>query len=167
MIARRARSSTAARLFRGTLAFLLAAAVSVPETLAQGPYFYPAKGQSADQQNRDRYECHNWAVGQTGYDPSNPPPQGGSAPPPTSSAARGAVGGAAVGAVGGAIGGNAGKGAAIGAATGAIVGGVRRRNQERQQQAAQSQQASASASGRDAYNRALTACMQGRGYTAN
>ena len=167
MIARRARSSTAARLFRGTLAFLLAAAVSVPETLAQGPYFYPAKGQSADQQNRDRYECHNWAVGQTGYDPSNPPPQGGSAPPPTSSAARGAVGGAAVGAVGGAIGGNAGKGAAIGAATGAIVGGVRRRNQERQQQAAQSQQASANAAGRDAYNRALTACMQGRGYTAN
>ena len=149
------------------LALLLAAAAAVPETLAQGLYFYPAKGQSADQQSRDQYECHNWAVGQTGYDPANPPPQGASAPPPTSSAARGAFGGAAVGAIGGAIGGNAGKGAAIGAATGAIVGGFRRRNQERQQQAAQSQQQAANAAGRDAYNRALSACMQGRGYTVN
>jgi len=23
---------------------------------------YPAKGQSAEQQSRDRYECHTWAV---------------------------------------------------------------------------------------------------------
>ncbi|HYC13432.1 MAG TPA: glycine zipper family protein [Stellaceae bacterium] len=167
MTPRRARSTVTARFLRGTLALLLATALSVPETLAQGPYFYPAKGQSSDQQNRDQFECHNWAVGQTGFDPSNPPPQGGSAPPPTSSAARGAVGGAAVGAVGGAIGGNAGKGAAIGAASGAIVGGVRRRNQERQQQAAQSQQAAANSASRDNYNRALSACMQGRGYTAN
>lgn len=31
---------------------------------------YPAQGQSADQQGRDRYECHTWAVGQSGFDPS-------------------------------------------------------------------------------------------------
>lgn len=31
---------------------------------------YPARGQSADQQGRDRYECHTWAVGQSGFDPA-------------------------------------------------------------------------------------------------
>lgn len=30
---------------------------------------YPAKGQSAEQQSRDRYECHTWAVSQSGFDP--------------------------------------------------------------------------------------------------
>ncbi|MGE5201258.1 MAG: glycine zipper family protein, partial [Acidobacteriota bacterium] len=162
MTAKRTRSATAGRLLCGALALLLAATATPPQSRAQGPYFYPAKGQSADQQKKDQSECHGWAVSQAGYDPTRPPQQA-SAPPPTSSAARGAVGGAAVGAIGGAIGGNAGKGAAIGAATGAIVGGVRRREQTRQQQAAQSQAASADAAGRDAYNRALTACMQGRG----
>ena len=31
---------------------------------------YPAHGQSAEQTDRDRYECHTWAVRQTGFDPS-------------------------------------------------------------------------------------------------
>lgn len=31
---------------------------------------YPARGQSDDQRSQDRYECHRWAVGQTGFDPS-------------------------------------------------------------------------------------------------
>ncbi|HKI75119.1 MAG TPA: DUF6515 family protein, partial [Pseudomonadales bacterium] len=31
---------------------------------------YPAKGQSQDQLDKDRYECHRWAVSQTGFDPS-------------------------------------------------------------------------------------------------
>lgn len=31
---------------------------------------YPANGQSVDQQGRDRYECHGWAVGQSGFDPA-------------------------------------------------------------------------------------------------
>lgn len=35
-------------------------------------YVYPKKGQSAQQQAKDRYECHHWAVGQTGFDPSQP-----------------------------------------------------------------------------------------------
>jgi len=33
-------------------------------------YLYPKSGQSAEQQARDRYECHRWAVGQTGFDPT-------------------------------------------------------------------------------------------------
>jgi hypothetical protein len=31
---------------------------------------YPARGQSTEQQARDRYECHSWAVGQSGFDPA-------------------------------------------------------------------------------------------------
>ena len=37
-------------------------------------YAYPKGGQSMEQQTRDRDECHKWAVGQTGYDPSQPSP---------------------------------------------------------------------------------------------
>lgn len=32
-------------------------------------YVYPAQGQSEQQQSDDRYECHRWAVTETGYDP--------------------------------------------------------------------------------------------------
>lgn len=35
-------------------------------------YVYPKNGQSAEQQSKDRYECHRWAVGQTGFDPTQP-----------------------------------------------------------------------------------------------
>ena len=41
-------------------------------------YMYPRNGQSPDQQARDRYECHHWAVEQTGFDPTRP--DGGVAP---------------------------------------------------------------------------------------
>jgi hypothetical protein len=32
-------------------------------------YVYPAQGQSEQQQADDRYDCHRWAVDQTGYNP--------------------------------------------------------------------------------------------------
>lgn len=35
-------------------------------------YVYPIRGQSDDLQSRDRYECHRWAISQTGFDPSEP-----------------------------------------------------------------------------------------------
>jgi hypothetical protein len=31
---------------------------------------YPKNGQSESQQSKDKYECHHWAAGQTGFDPS-------------------------------------------------------------------------------------------------
>jgi opacity protein-like surface antigen len=37
-----------------------------------GILIYPKNGQSPDQQSADRYACHSWAVGQTGFDPSEP-----------------------------------------------------------------------------------------------
>jgi hypothetical protein len=33
---------------------------------------YPKNGQSKDQQAADEYECHNWAKGQSGFDPTQP-----------------------------------------------------------------------------------------------
>jgi hypothetical protein len=41
-------------------------------------YVYPRSGQAAEQQAADRYECHSWARGQTGFDPLQPAPADGS-----------------------------------------------------------------------------------------
>ncbi|HEY1283457.1 MAG TPA: DUF6515 family protein [Steroidobacteraceae bacterium] len=35
-------------------------------------FIYPKNGQSEEQQGRDRYECHSWASGQSGFDPTQP-----------------------------------------------------------------------------------------------
>jgi hypothetical protein len=41
-------------------------------------FVYPQSGQSAEQQANDKYQCHQWALGQTGFDPTQP---AGSVPP--------------------------------------------------------------------------------------
>ena len=130
---------------------------------AQQPIFYPAKGQSGQQQNRDQGECQVWAQQTTGINPANlPPPQ---APQQTGPAVGGGerIRGAARGAIVGEIaGGHGGEGAAIGA----MVGGARaRRNQAAANQQAQQQAESQYASRISTYNRAVGACMEGRGYT--
>ena len=149
-------------------------ASTIAETaVAQQLFIYPAQGQTPEQQNRDRYECHTWATQQTGYDPTRPQSGYAAAPPPQNEPQqggllRGAGRGAAVGAIGGAIGGNAGKGAAIGALAGGLIGGMRRRNQQRRQESQwqnyQAQQQAARTSQVSSYNRAMAACLNGRGY---
>jgi len=49
--------------------------IRAPEPLpAPAPmYFYPERGQEAALQERDRYECYRWAVGQSGFDPGMTP----------------------------------------------------------------------------------------------
>lgn len=151
----------------GVMSLLLMLLMTDPGA-AQNIVAYPAKGQSQEQQERDRFDCYNWATQQTGYNPQAQ--QFGSTAPPTSggpTVMRGAARGAAVGAVGGAIGGDAGKGAAIGAATGGLLSGMRRRDAEMQQSQMQQQQAAASAQQSAGFNRAMGACLQGRGYTVN
>jgi OmpA family protein len=149
----------------------LAWALAVTQPASAQLYVYPEKGQSAQQQQKDQGECHGWAMQQSGYNPRAPQP---APPPPPSTApqgqvARGAARGATVGVVGGAIAGDPGKGAAIGAASGALIGGMRRRDEQRAQQQqyeqATAQQQAMQAQGNDAYNRALAACLSGRGYT--
>jgi len=49
-------------------------------------YIYPKNGQSEDQQSRDRYECHSWASGQSGFDPTK---SGGGVDPQDASSKRG------------------------------------------------------------------------------
>jgi hypothetical protein len=127
------------------MALVVAACLGGGQALGDDMYIYPSKGQSPEQQSRDRYECHRWAVQQTGVDPTSAQ--------------------AALGAVGGAIAGDAAKGTAIGAATGGLIGGMKQRGQAKQQQQAQANQAAQQQSALVAYNRAVSACLSGRGYT--
>src|SRR5256884_3969641 len=68
-------------------------------------YAYPLHGQTPQQQDRDHYECSQWATQQTGFDPSAPgvPPHErvrvvSAGPPPGTGTAVGAVTGAIIGA---------------------------------------------------------------------
>ena len=157
----------------------IAAVLASAPAYTQQNFVYPGKGQSPQQQKQDEYECHNWAIQQTGYDPTNPPRQQASAPPPSQpagpapgSGAQGAVKGAVVGGLIGGIGGRGGEGAAVGAVVGGVAARQRSKQQQQQQQAqeqqyAAQQQAAANAAGPNAYNRARAACLSGRGYTVN
>jgi hypothetical protein len=138
----------------------------------QDPIVYPNKGQGKQQQEKDQFDCYQWAKGQTGFDPMKTPTA--TAPPPAKEAPQGGVGrgaarGAVVGVTAGAIAGDAGKGAAIGAASGAMIGGMRRRDQVAREEQAQEQwakdQTAQYQQGRATYNRAYSACLEGRGYT--
>jgi hypothetical protein len=145
---------------------------AVPEPPPQRVFVYPAHGQSPEQTERDRYECHTWAVQQTGVDPSRTTnayervivqPS----TPPGSNAVGGAIAGAIIGSI---IGGprNAGAGLVLGGATGAIVGSAADANAQQQARMTQQQINEEAAEGRahaDAYRRAIGACLQGRGYT--
>jgi hypothetical protein len=135
-------------------------------SFAQEMAIYPKKGQSSKQQEKDKSACYEWAKNQTGFDPASA--AGTTAPQQQQQpggAGRGAARGAAAGALGGAIAGDAGKGAAVGAGMGALGGGARRREAERgaaeQQQQAQAAQNQLLAS----FNKAESACLEGRGYS--
>lgn len=150
------------RISMGMVAWALACAA-----VAQQPIIYPAKGQSPQKQNSDTAECQLWAKQTTGVDPVAIAQHAGqpSAQPAQGGAIKGAAGGAALGAAVGAIAGNAGKGAAIGAVTGTAAGGLRQRRVN--QAAAQQQQGGQQyvSQQMSTFNRAVGACMTGRGYT--
>ena len=46
--------------------------VTSPPPEPEQLFIYPKNGQSEQQQANDRYECHRWAVDQSGFDPSQP-----------------------------------------------------------------------------------------------
>ena len=140
-------------------------------------YFYPTKGQSKDQQERDRFECYQWAKKQTGYDPSQKqlaPHQRievQSATPPGSDTAAGAISGAIIGSMLSPRH-DSGRSMIFGAITGAMLGSAS--EQAKQEQADQIQQhydtkdaqryAKLEHQASD-YRRAMSACLEGRGYT--
>ena len=128
----------------------------------------PQRGQSADQLRRDRYECHNWAVEQTGETPvaaseEREEPSDAKRAKRAERVDRAIVGAAIGGMIGGIT--QAGRryhrdsgdavlaGAAVGAGVGAATAG-RSRDKDKAEAAPQPSE----------YLRALSACLEGRGY---
>jgi hypothetical protein len=119
-------------------------------------------------QQKDMQECSVWAKNTTGVDPvaiaqaaTQPTASSSGGAPVAGGAAKGAAAGALIGAVAG----DAGKGAAIGATTGGVAGGHRARKQKEQQQAQVEDTAAKQQAAMATYQRANTACLEGRGYT--
>jgi hypothetical protein len=184
------------KLFRNRLSFILITAVLLlsscyypQEQIITRPsqdenisaitqiYFYPNNRQSTERQSRDHYECYNWAVEQTGFDPSKSsisPEQRVRIvpmPPPGYDTVNMSIAGAVLGAL---IAGphHAGGGALFGAASGAMVGALS--DSSRQESARQLEEAYQNRDqARDLrkekkalqFRRAMSACMEGRGYT--
>jgi hypothetical protein len=137
-------------------------------------YAYPLHGQPPEQQDRDHYECSQWATQQTGFDPSAPgvPPHErvqvvSAGPPPGTGTAIGAIAGAVIGA---AI--SPRWQAAPGALAGAVVGGAignasdaANAQQTRTVMVSDRRAAAALELQAAKYRRALGACLDGRGYS--
>ncbi len=140
-------------------------------------YFYPNNNQSTEQQSRDHYACYNWAIDQTGFDPgvSAIEPQQRvrvvPMPPPGQDTITMSIAGAVLGAL---IGGphHAVEGALIGSTYGALAGATS--DLSRQEYARQMEEAYQNRNqARDLhkekkalqFRRAMSACMEGRGYT--
>jgi hypothetical protein len=124
------------------------------------------RGQSADQARRDRYECHHWAVEQSGETPLAASVSEEQASTAKNSqreeridrALAGAAIGAGVGGVASAMQhADPGPGLLAGAAVGAVIGAVTAGRSRDSADAAQPEEPSD-------YLRALTACLEGRGY---
>ena len=152
---------------RNALLGLLALAVT-GQAGSQDVFIYPQKGQSAEQQSKDEYECYQWARENSGFDPMAAPTTG-SPRPQTQEKSHGILKGAGVGAVGGALLGSSSKTTRRAAAAGGLIGGVRQhQHNSREQQRVddwEQREASAYANNRSNYNRAYAACLEGRGYT--
>ena len=123
----------------GVLAAVCGAGPLVVAAQQGQPFAYPSGGQSQEQQASDRFQCHQWSVSQTGFDPSTAPPMAppmATAPPPPPNYGYGdqprqqqqQQGGGLLGLgnggffQGGGLVGDAATGAALGAAGGAIAG---------------------------------------------
>lgn len=129
---------------------------------------FPAKGQSSEQTEKDKYACYGWGKQQSGFDPMAVPKT--STPPPSQQQKSGGiVKGGLGGAVLGAVIGDSSKSAKRGAVAGGLIGGVRQssannKTAEKTQQWEQ-REAGNYANNRDRYNRAYAACLEGKGYT--
>ncbi len=151
---------------------IVASLACATAALAEQTFAYPPADRTADQQRQDQYECHQWAVEQSHFDPVQQASQPATSATKDSqgrSAAGGAVGGAAKGAAVAAV---ADEDTGDAARAGAALGLIRQRRaqaseameQAQAQKAAQQQQAQAQ-SKQQAYDRARNTCFKARGYT--
>lgn len=172
-----------------TQQFIGCGALAITLSLLSGPassqdlYVYPANGQSDKQLAEDRYACHRWAVDESDFDPTQfsnteqfrtvrvPVPRNQA----EGASEKGALAGAVAGGVIGAHDSTVGKGAVIGAIVGSLAGAVvenegekeaqRKAREEAQRQAEEIRQNKAElALRRSNYRRAISACLEGRGY---
>lgn len=131
-------------------------------TAQQDVYVYPANGQEPAQQAVDEKECRQWATQQTGYDPyyshtEREDGKGKVAKNTAIGAAGGAAGGALLGEI---IGSKPGIGALAGGALGGLLGNRKGKQSKQEVQ-------NETAAYRIDYNRALTACLEARGYSVS
>lgn len=134
-------------------------------------YFHPQRDQTAERQDRDRYEYYRWAVRQTGTDPGMQAiarsAEPAAVPGDPGTVAAGAVAGAAVGtlaasprdAVGGLV-----LGAVFGGLMGAAADASRVHAAEEDAAAAHARETAAQQAVEREFHRAMAACMSGRGY---
>jgi hypothetical protein len=157
-----------------SIAFVLTGASISGSALAAQSFAYPPAGRTPDQQRQDQYECHQWAVEQSHYDPSQAASQGqgnAAVTAPARSPGDAAVGGAARGA---AVAKVADDDTNDGAKAGAALGLIRQRRAQasaayenaQAQKAAQEQQRELQAK-RQAYDAARNTCYKARGYTVS
>ena len=115
---------------------------------ADALFAYPLKGQSAQQQQLDRFECHQWAVAESGFDPNSV----ASDPSVQSGALKGLFVGLVAGGIVAATGGAA-AAIAIGAGGGGLIGGIIGGDKQKKLMAANA-----------AYLTAARTCMAAKGY---
>jgi len=154
----------------------------VPDDAEQVPvstqvYFYPLRNQTDVQQDRDQYQCYLWAKKQTGFDPSAPelaPHQRVQVVPDPESGANTGASAMAGAIIGSMLGGhnNGIDGAIAGAMAGAMIGASADAARQQQAQDLQAYYDHLTAQQRMElerqaanYRRALTACLEGRGYS--
>ncbi|MDJ0655716.1 MAG: hypothetical protein QNJ40_16240 [Xanthomonadales bacterium] len=156
---------------RGILVLLLLTG----HAFADEMYVFPANGQSAEQQEKDEFECHQWAAEKSRFDPVTGTSSAAGSQAENGTGTYSSSGGAGKAALGGATkgaliaevsDGDTGKGAATGAAMGVFKGKRQRKAREEQHKtAADAARAEAAANDRANYMRANAACLEGRGYT--
>lgn len=144
---------------------VLLTALCVGKAQAADFFIYPAEGQDSEQQQRDEFECQRFARDRTGFDPMATPRATTSQPEQRGGALGGAARGALLGTAVGALAGDTRRGATIGAASGGLMGGMRRADSNRQQEQWAQNEAANLQRQRNEFNRAFSACLEGRGYT--
>jgi len=130
---------------------------------------YPSKGQTHEQQNKDKWQCHQWATEQTGIDPISmaekeiKPPES-----PSDSVASGAKKGLFHGLIAGEIrGGNFAQSVPMGTGIGALMTLRRHRKEMEKQHQEYVQAHNERAAKLKTYDKTYGVCMKGRGYTVN
>ena len=145
--------------------------VEAPKPVTAPPmYFVPERGQPQTVQERERFECYRWASKEARFDPGMTTTYLPAAPMRRNADGIEVVSGAATGALVGAAVSSSGRspeGAVIGAIFGALLGAASQDARARADEQAQARHAAAVQDAQapmQSFRRAMSSCMEGRGY---